>query len=1287
MDLLHQFDVARQRVVDGLQGTPPAPRPTVPGDLNVIRSGVEYDQQNQLRYYWFDLEITDADGYVQRQTKVVKLAMLAYLPRETREQMTVLEKMRQVLRGVCAARVDLIYLVAGIFHQPAQGIVQCYGVQGNADTLEESLSITETGMVTLQATLANFEQSQLEPLTLETAGWIRRAFLDMPYALTVIGHPDPRENPKGMDGLTVVPGQVASGAQIGLQQNEYLFRGMAHQKQEFLNVVIASHMGDTTPRQVFRQQERVAMELSVWESRVRFTRGINVGLALPLLLTGALTDGATAAYATTEAQGVAEGMGQAQTESHTEGGGESEAWGTAQTVGETQAVSHTVGTAHSVSTSHSHTSGDTDGTSHTDSENWGAADETGSSHTEGQATSHTEGRGTSHTEGSGASHTEGGGTAHTEGSAISKTEGKVSTKSTTSTTGSTSGSNVSNSIGVSPGASADVGGSVGVPGVASANASVGASASVSASHSEGTSATTSMGSSVTSTSSKMKSTTETSSQADTTSSNWADGTSTNVSDGVSSNVADGVSASQADGVSQGHVDSIGGGLSDGVSQAHLSSDTWGESEGLVRSQSTTTSIAQSRAVTKSTSQGVNRSWANAASDTTSRNHVASRNIGLSRGQALMAGRMLGASAGLSPHVSFTKSYQGYDAVADLVAQALKEQSAHLGTISKEGGLYVDNYFLTRNAQGRQAIEALVSQAFHGTEQVITPVRTRRLSPDEENYIRAHAMAFTPSTRLEGNPWALEPWKDTSLLTLIQTAAYTAPGVFEEGVAITVQERIPNFAFYPMMEGDVILGHFFSAETQQLTRTPVRLSQGRMANWAFCADTRYGKSVAAQRLALEMVKKWGYRTVILDFGFGWRKLVNMLPDEQVSLWSLYQGGPNPIRWNPLQIGRRIPPELQMSATVELLCNAGRLGERQAGWLWEVVRGLYASYGVLVDDPEVQEPETYHPDVLENPDKDIPGLPSAERKKRYPNFDMAMALAHVTRGERSLLHDLRARRGMPPLPDGGVRLTQLESWERQALAIERSKRVDLSMVYDNLEKLRRRLSRQPIDQQAIKGVMLRLKEFRYGQLAAMYGRGEGSIAIEDLAWPQGLALLEGGAMPEYAKAAVLSLIAWHIYTDAVVRRRQSVGDEGRFASMFLLFEEGNKVLGGIGGGSSDERPRHSEIFPGIFRDAGKYNIFLGVVAQSPSELDPGIMSSCNNLMFGQLKNGRDRDLVIAATGRSEKGFWSRDHVEFVGRLPQAMMVCKLGLSTKMREMTPMVMRPAMVACPEPSDAEIQ
>jgi hypothetical protein len=329
---------------------------------------------------------------------------------------------------------------------------------------------------------------------------------------------------------------------------------------------------------------------------------------------------------------------------------------------------------------------------------------------------------------------------------------------------------------------------------------------------------------------------------------------------------------------------------------------------------------------------VSQTWANTASDSSSRAHAVNQGTGLSRSQAVSVSRASGANAGLSPSLSFSKTYQGYDAAADLVAHALKEQLAHLHVIGKEGGFYVDNYFLTRSGRGRQAIEALVSQAFHGTEQVVTPVRTRRLTPAEEAYIRVHAMSFTPSTRLERNPWALEPWKDSTLLTLIQTAAYTAPGVFEEGPAVTVQERIPNFAFYPLMRGEVVLGHFYSSETQQLTGTPVRLNRERMANWAFLADTCFGKSIAAQRLALDVVQQWDFRSIILDFGFGWRKLANMLPDHRVLLWSLYQGGPNPIRWNPLQVGRRIPPDLQLSATVDLLCNAGRMGERQAGWLW-------------------------------------------------------------------------------------------------------------------------------------------------------------------------------------------------------------------------------------------------------------------------------------------------------------------------------------------------------------------
>ena len=38
------------------------------------------------------------------------------------------------------------------------------------------------------------------------------------------------------------------------------------------------------------------------------------------------------------------------------------------------------------------------------------------------------------------------------------------------------------------------------------------------------------------------------------------------------------------------------------------------------------------------------------------------------------------------------------------------------------------------------------------------------------------------------------YADPTLLTMLQVAAYTAPGTFEQGVALTTQEETPSFAF-------------------------------------------------------------------------------------------------------------------------------------------------------------------------------------------------------------------------------------------------------------------------------------------------------------------------------------------------------------------------------------------------------------------------------------------------------------------------------------------------------------
>ena len=219
-----------------------------------------------LDHLWFHLEEGE-----RRYFKVVCLNLLTYLPRETRETMTVLEKTRKLLKGIYTAQVYLLYLVANVTDPPL-GVVQIYGVQALADELDDAIRAARRGLGAVRAAMANFEQSRLKPVGLKLAEWLRRAF-EMPLALTVIGHPDPRT--EGAKGMMVGGGQSESRVgEIGLQQNEYLFRGMAAEKHEFLNVVLVSRMGNGDQSGLYRLQERVAQELSIWASKEKDSRAM-----------------------------------------------------------------------------------------------------------------------------------------------------------------------------------------------------------------------------------------------------------------------------------------------------------------------------------------------------------------------------------------------------------------------------------------------------------------------------------------------------------------------------------------------------------------------------------------------------------------------------------------------------------------------------------------------------------------------------------------------------------------------------------------------------------------------------------------------------------------------------------------------------------------------------------------------------------------------------------------------------------------------------------------------------
>ena len=132
---------------------------------------------------------------------------------------------------------------------------------------------------------------------------------------------------------------------------------------------------------------------------------------------------------------------------------------------------------------------------------------------------------------------------------------------------------------------------------------------------------------------------------------------------------------------------------------------------------------------------------------------------------------------------------------------------------------------------------------------------------------------------------------------------------------------------------------------------------------------------------------------------------------------------------------------------------------------------------------------------------------------------------------------------------ARLESLSPIERQALAIQRSKRASLAQWVDILRTLLRRHANDINSRSSLQGVLLRLEPLAEGEIRRMYGPGYDTIAIEDLGllgpkedqW--GVTVIEGGAeMDEFSKSALLSLIASILYLDAVVRRREALGRNG-------------------------------------------------------------------------------------------------------------------------------------------------
>ncbi len=99
-----------------------------PADLEFHGGGMAFAPgTDHLDYLW--LELTEREnGQEFKGFRVVRLLQVKSIPVEARSDAGLLQKMRAILRGLGGAKVNLVYVAAGIFSDPPLGIVQCYGV-------------------------------------------------------------------------------------------------------------------------------------------------------------------------------------------------------------------------------------------------------------------------------------------------------------------------------------------------------------------------------------------------------------------------------------------------------------------------------------------------------------------------------------------------------------------------------------------------------------------------------------------------------------------------------------------------------------------------------------------------------------------------------------------------------------------------------------------------------------------------------------------------------------------------------------------------------------------------------------------------------------------------------------------------------------------------------------------------------------------------------------------------------------------------------------------------------
>lgn len=895
-------------------------------DIKILRSFVEYrNDADKMNYIIYEMEIKDRDGKPIHIFKAVKFYRIIKLPDALKESTAMMDIQSQVLASFWENDIKFVSIIARIEKcgsDSAIGLLQLYGVQGVAKTIEEAKRIADADFQGLTSALqGSYRTMEFRLLNYKEAEWLRTKMANMKHLQVVRGIPFAHSNAserssKGFGGTDTNPNSEETTEQFaaGLADKEFITLTLSSPIEY---EVLESWLEQTSKKQTY------------WNSIMQGSTSLSAGINIPIVfaanlgsslgMSDGVSDSTSTGHSTSKGQSysVSESVSQSHGFSHGTSLTSSESFGDSSGISHNEGQSLNQSLGHTQGTSYGYSENNGYGTSHSNS----LGDSTGISHSSSSSTSVSDSVGSS--DGSGASFGKSSGESFSSSNGISK--------------GISHGTSSSGSRGINVGVSI-----VGANASESSGESNGASFGSSASQSHGSTNSTSQGVSFNHSDSHSKS------------------TSASIGEGIGTSNSKSQSEGWGESYSSGRGQSYGASSSDSQSNSKGLSTGDGWSKGLSYGQSRGVSQSETESESVSTSHGVSKGSTVGESDSWSRGIGRSSSVSSGMSQGLSSSMGMGASLGIG------KSYQFIDAEVQNIVELLEFQKLRLkkSINGGTGAFFVDMYIATETEEAKNAAKTAAKFAWYSADAMICPLQVLDLDDEENEHMLYHFNAFSPCIKREIDKFGqLESYKYTTILNSQELTAYTHILRLSDGGIYADIQNIPELAVPSEMSGEIYMGKILSGyrwtvETGYKTAFEYRIPGDALMHGLFCGGSRSGKSVTALRFTAELANhvrrgpnKKRLRIVAMDPKMDWRKLARFVEPERFRIYSM--GDPDfcPFKLNPLKVPHGVDPEFHLDTLIDVFCRAYGLGVRSVTILLDTLKTLFDKEGVFdTRDPE-------------------------------------------------------------------------------------------------------------------------------------------------------------------------------------------------------------------------------------------------------------------------------------------------------------------------------------------------